>query len=124
VSSHLLAEVEQVATHVGILQQGRLVYQGALSALTALDPHLVLGVDRPDRAQQVLAANGWPVLVNGSSRLTVSADGPSDAAAINACLVGQGLNVYYLQLEQPTLEDVFIKLTGPGVPGPDRGKDV
>jgi ABC-2 type transport system ATP-binding protein len=122
-SSHLLAEVEQVATHVGILRQGRLVYQGALSALTALDPHLVLGVDRPDQARQALAANGWPVLGNGGSRLTVSANGPSDAAAINACLVGQGLNVYHLQLEQPTLEDVFIKLTGPGYPGSDRRKD-
>jgi hypothetical protein len=43
--------------------------------------------------------------------LTVSANGLSDAAAINACLVGKGINVYHLQLEQPTLEDLFIKLT-------------
>jgi hypothetical protein len=43
--------------------------------------------------------------------LTVVANGPSDAAAINARLVDQGLNVYHLQLEQPTLEDIFIGLT-------------
>jgi ABC-2 type transport system ATP-binding protein len=110
-SSHLLAEVEQVATHVGILQKGRLVYQGALGALTALEPHLVLGIDRPEQARQILEAHGWPVRGNGGSRLTVAANGLSDAAVINARLVGQGINVYHLQLEQPTLEDLFIKLT-------------
>jgi ABC-2 type transport system ATP-binding protein len=110
-SSHLLAEVEQVATHIGILQQGRLVYQGALNQLAALDPHLVLGVDQPEQARQALEADGWPVRSNGGSRLTVAANGPSDAAAINACLVGQGINVFHLQLEQPTLEDLFMRLT-------------
>ena len=110
-SSHLLAEVEQVATHIGILQKGRLVYQGALAELTALDPYLVLGVNQVELAQRVLEAGGWPVRGNGGKRLTIAANGPSDAAAINACLVGQGINVFHLQLEQPTLEDVFIRLT-------------
>jgi len=121
-SSHLLAEVEQVATHIGILREGQLVYQGALDNLTALDPHLALGVDRPGQARQVLEASGWPVRGNGGSRLTVAANGPSDVAAINACLVGQGINVYHLQLERPTLEDLFIKLTRP--PSVESHKDL
>src|ERR1700761_3403801 len=37
VSSHLLSEVERVATHVGVLHQGRLLFQGTLAALRALD---------------------------------------------------------------------------------------
>jgi ABC-2 type transport system ATP-binding protein len=109
-SSHLLSEVEQVATHIGILQQGRLCFQGPLDDLR-LDPHLVLGVDRPELARQALEAGGWPVCGNGGQRLTVAANGPSDAAAINARLVGAGVNVYHLQLEQPTLEDVFMRFT-------------
>ena len=35
VSSHLLAEVEQICTHVGVMRTGRLVFQGTLEAMRA-----------------------------------------------------------------------------------------
>jgi ABC-type multidrug transport system ATPase subunit len=111
-SSHLLAEVEQVATHIGILQRGRLRFQGTLERLHAqVETHLVLGVDRPEVARHILASAGWAVRANGGHRLTVTANGQSDAASINAHLVQQGVNVFRLQLEQPTLEDMFLALT-------------
>jgi len=111
-SSHLLAEVEQVASHIGIVQQGRLCFQGSLRDLQAqMEEQIVLGVDQPQRAKKVLAQAGWTVQGNGGHRLTVAAHGRSDAALINAQLVGQGVNIYHLTLEQPTLEDMFITLT-------------
>jgi ABC-type multidrug transport system ATPase subunit len=111
-SSHLLAEVEQVATHIGILQEGRLRFQGTLQDLHAqMDAQLVLGVDRPEAARHALTSMGWVVRGNGGHRLTVAANGQSDAALINAQLVQHGVNVYRLQFEQPTLEDVFMMLT-------------
>jgi len=48
---------------------------------------------------------------NGGHRLTVAANGQSDAAMINAQLGRAGINVYSLAIEQPTLEDIFINLT-------------
>ena len=111
-SSHLLAEVEQVATHIGIIQKGKLRFQGKLESLHAhLEEHVVLGVDQVDRARYLLRQAGWAVRGNGGHRLTVAANGPSDAAMINARWVGQGVNVYHLSLEQPTLEDIFLNLT-------------
>jgi ABC-type multidrug transport system ATPase subunit len=114
-SSHLLAEVEQVATHIGIIHQGKLLFQGQLDELHAqMEGQIVLGVDQPERARQALAQEGWTVRNNGGHRLTVSANGQSDAAMINAHLVRDGVNVYHLSIEQPTLEDMFLTMTGNG----------
>lgn len=111
-SSHLLSEVEQVATHIGIIQQGRLLFQGTLDELHAqVEKQLTLEVDQPQRAKSVLAAAGWQVKSNGNHRMVVAANGISDAAMINAQLTQSGINVYHLNLEQPTLEDMFLSLT-------------
>jgi len=111
-SSHLLAEVEQVATHIGIIQAGRLRFQGTLESLHAqMAEHVVLQVDQPQKAEAALRGAGWALQRNGGHRLLVAANGLSDAAMINAHLVGAGINVYHLGLEQPTLEDIFFTLT-------------
>jgi ABC-type multidrug transport system ATPase subunit len=111
-SSHLLAEVEQVATHLGIIHEGRLCFQGTMAALHAeMREQVVLGVGQPARAQELLRQTGWTVDSNGGQRLTVAAHGRSDAALINAQLVREGVTVYHLKLEQPTLEDIFLALT-------------
>jgi ABC-type multidrug transport system ATPase subunit len=114
-SSHLLAEVEQVATHIGIIQEGRLRFQGTQEDLHAqMEEQVVLRVDQPERAARVLHGAGWALHRNGGNRLTVAANGRSDAAMVNAQLVREGINVYHLALEQPTLEDIFMTLTNCG----------
>jgi ABC-2 type transport system ATP-binding protein len=111
-SSHLLAEVEQVATHIGIIQEGRLRFEGTQDDLHAqVGKQLVIGVDQSDKAKVLLRQAGWTTRRNGGRRLTVAANGRSDAAMINAHLVDQGINVYHLRLEQPTLEDIFMTVT-------------
>jgi ABC-2 type transport system ATP-binding protein len=111
-SSHLLAEVEQIATHIGIIQQGQLCFQGTPDELhIQMEKQVVLDADRPQYGKLMLEQAGWTVRSNGGHRLIVDANGQSDAAMINALLVEQGINVYHLNLQQPTLEDMFIKLT-------------
>ena len=111
-SSHLLSEVEQMATHIGIIDKGRLLFQGTPDELQAqLNSQLKLGVDRPDEAARVLMQAGWSVRPNGGDRLCVAVNGQSDVAMINAQLTGGGVNVFQLSLEQPSLEDIFLELT-------------
>ncbi|MCG2769837.1 MAG: ABC transporter ATP-binding protein [Anaerolineae bacterium] len=111
-SSHLLGEVEQVATHIGIIREGRFQFQGTLQSLQLqMQPQVVLDVDRPDRATDLLRRAGWTVRSNDNRRLVVEANGPSDAAMINAQLVQGGLNVFHLVLAKPSLEETFLKLT-------------
>jgi ABC-2 type transport system ATP-binding protein len=112
-SSHLLSEVEQMATHIGIIQKGRLIFQGTQNDLQSqLADHLALAVDRPTEAENILTRSGWFVRRNGSDRLLVTVNGQSDVAMINSQLTGGGVNVFHVSLERPKLEDIFMSLTG------------
>ena len=111
-SSHLLGEVEQVATRIGIIQKGTMRFQGTPDALQArIQERAHLGVDRVDETGQWLAQNGWPVRRNGQRRLVVTVNGQSDVSMLNARLVEQGVNVFHLSLERSSLEDIFLELT-------------
>jgi ABC-2 type transport system ATP-binding protein len=111
-SSHLLHEVEQIATHLGILRDGRLLFQGTHQALQAeLKDQVTLGVSRPGEAARLLEGSGWKVTRNGQDQLRVSVNGRSDAALINSILVKAKFNVYRVALEKPSLEDIFLGLT-------------
>ena len=115
-SSHLLAEVEQVAGHVGIVGRGRLLFEGTLAELQGRRrPRVVLEVDRPSAAASVLRTAGWPVerVDEHGVAPSVAADIPSRAEvarAVNA-LVGAGIALYQLRTERPSLEDLFLDLT-------------
>jgi ABC-type multidrug transport system ATPase subunit len=111
-SSHLLVEVEQVASHIGIIDHGKLCYQGHLEELRAMmEEQVVLGVERPGLAKRTLEQLGWSVRNNGANRITVTANGRADAAMINHQLLNAGLQVFHLSVEKPTLEDMFLTLT-------------
>jgi ABC-2 type transport system ATP-binding protein len=111
-SSHLLNEVEQVATHLGIINQGRLLFQGTLDELHAQRRESVsLGVNRSDEAMGVLAQHGWPASRNGSRYVHIAVKHHDEPTRINSLLIQQGFEVSHLSLEQPSLEDIFLELT-------------
>jgi len=107
-SSHLLAEVEQLCTRVGVLNEGRLVLQDDLAALRAPTGRVV--VDTPD-ADQVAALLDGQVEQRDGQQLLVRY---SDAAALNARLVGAGLRVSSIGPQQRTLEEIVLSVTGTG----------
>lgn len=111
-SSHLLSEVEQIASHIGIIHQGRLLFQGTLADLQAeRHEHLTIGVTQSDQAARCLTAAGWTVERREDGLLTVTAATREAAAQINSLLVGQRLEVFHIALEQASLEDIFLTLT-------------
>ena len=110
-SSHLLTEVEQMCTRVGVLDRGRLVVQDELAALQAPTGRTV--VHTSDPAAAVAALDGRVESRDGE-RLLVRADDP---AAVNALLVGHGVPVRELVAERRTLEQVVLERTAPA---PDR----
>jgi ABC-type multidrug transport system ATPase subunit len=107
-SSHLLAEVEQLCTRVGVLDSGRLVLQDDLAALCAPTGRIV--VDTPD-ADQVAALLDGQVEHRDGQQLLVRY---SDAAALNTRLVGAGLRVSSIGPQQRTLEEIVLAVTGTG----------
>lgn len=111
-SSHLLSEIEQIATRIGIINNGRLLFQGTLDDLQAQRrERITLKVNRPTEAMEILANNGWRV-ERDDSLLAVAAHTPNEAAIINRTLVCSGLDVSHLSLERLSLEEIFLNLTG------------
>lgn len=111
-SSHLLGEVEQIASHIGIIHQGRLLFQGTLAELQAeRREHLTIGVKQADQAARCLIAAGWTVQRRDDGLLTVAATTREAAAQINSLLVSQRLEVFHIALAQASLEDIFLTLT-------------
>jgi ABC-2 type transport system ATP-binding protein len=100
-SSHLLAEVEQLCTKIGLLDRGRLVLEEELHVLQAPTGRVVVVSPDPDRAAALL---GGEVEERDGERLVVRA---GDAGNLNARLVGSGVRVRELGPERRSLEDII-----------------
>jgi ABC-type multidrug transport system ATPase subunit len=108
VSSHLLSEVEQLCTRVGIMDAGRLVLQDDLAAMQA--PTGRIALETPDAAEAVALLDGRVAYRDGV-RLLVACD---DVATLNADLVRAGVRVSHIAAERRTLESVVLDVTGLG----------
>ena len=110
-SSHLLTEIEQLCNRVGIIQEGRLLYEGGPEALVAPTSLYKVRVDNVAGAFDLLKREpGVTVSRNGASFLRIDADA-EHIAAVNTLLVGNGIKVYELSPAQETLEEAFLRLT-------------
>jgi ABC-type multidrug transport system ATPase subunit len=107
-SSHQLAEVEQLCTRVGIVNSGKLVKQDDLAALRAPTGRSVVHTPDADRALEVLDGR---VEHRDSERLLVA---DADTAALNARLVAAGVRVTEIAAERRSLEEVVLAVTGSG----------
>ena len=122
-SSHLLAEVEQVCTRAAIVHQGRLVAQDRVEALLAPTGRVM--VTTPDLAKAAALATALPGVRLGGRQadcLTVQLDGAAPEE-LNRQLVAGGVRVRELLVERPSLEDVFLELTTAGGSAPRRPPD-
>jgi ABC-2 type transport system ATP-binding protein len=113
-STHLLAEVEQVCTHVGVMHRGKLVAQAPLAELReGATPRARVVTDRPADAARVLTALGLRAVVSSAADATGEL-GPIAPEKVVAALVHDGVPVRGFAVEAPSLEDVFVDLTGKG----------
>ena len=112
VSSHQLGEIEQVASHVGVLHAGRLRFQGTIDELRArARPRLHLRCDDLARARSLLSEAGEQVDHFDTDTLAVSLQARAEAE-LNRLLVEAGLAVSHLVREQASLESLFFDVTG------------
>jgi ABC-2 type transport system ATP-binding protein len=111
-STHLLNEVEQIATEIGIINKGKLIFQGGPELLQdKLGGHAILEVDNLDRARHILTGMGWQVSQNGDHTLSIVSQNAQALAKANAQLMAQGIEVYHLSQEKRSLEEIFLSLT-------------
>ncbi|HTJ76477.1 MAG TPA: ABC transporter ATP-binding protein [Acidimicrobiales bacterium] len=121
-SSHLLSEIEQVCTHAAVLREGKLVAQGSLVELGAASLP-VLRVETPDPDVAVRALHQLPGIgvvrtdpdggpgTDSVVRAELVGAAPEDVAQ---ALVGAGVRLRAMVTDRPSLEDLFVSLTGEG----------
>lgn len=113
VSSHMLAEVEKMATHVGIIHKGKLLFQGPLQELQRLkSKQSAIEIEVSDLAKAQRVLNGhFPVKEVNGTKLLVHFESKERAALLNRTLVQQDVEVYQLAHTQNDLENLFIQIT-------------
>jgi ABC-type multidrug transport system ATPase subunit len=113
VSSHLLSEIERIATHVGIINKGKLLFQGTIAELHSFSkPNLSIQVEPLDKAVELLAAKGYQTrLGSQQNTLELAYSSRDESGAINTMLVQSGCVVSSIHMEKKDLEHLFLDIT-------------
>ncbi len=112
ISSHLLAEIERMATHVGIINFGEMLFQGPITDLETISQPLVhIETANTVDAANLLKKNGYAVVEVNDDHLSVTYQSKEKTAEINSLLVKNGCTVYSIHKVQKDLENLFLDIT-------------
>lgn len=110
ISSHILSEIDQMATVVGIINHGELIFQEQMTVLNAQrEPYIILRTSDNSRACQILR-NMNPLRTDNNLRLGALTD--EQIGAVVQSLCASGIAVYRVEEHRKSLEDIFLNLTG------------
>jgi len=132
VSSHLLAEIQQICEHLVVIETGRLLFQGGVEELLAARaPELIVRTENQNHAKrllQLVMGTGRSARIvgdNESTTLEVLAD-CSWAADLNRLAMANGITLVHLAERRSTLEEAFFEITrvsaNQGIQGSDPAR--
>jgi ABC-2 type transport system ATP-binding protein len=121
-SSHLLAEVQEVCNRVAVIDNGRVVKEGALADLVAAGGHAyrLQATNLPSAADALRPLEGVQELRREDDELVFTLGSGDDTVEVTRALAAAGVGISALVREQATLEDLFFRLTGAAAPAGDR----
>ncbi len=112
VSSHLLAEIERTATHVGIINKGQLLFQGTIDELHLLSkPMLEIEVSNIENASAFIAKTGYEIITQTDKKITVPFTSAQKSGELNTLLIQNGFTVSSLYQQKKDLENLFLDIT-------------
>ncbi|HEY2586737.1 MAG TPA: ABC transporter ATP-binding protein [Tepidisphaeraceae bacterium] len=115
-TTHYIEEAQRICDRLAIIDQGRIIATGTPGELIAQSkafPHITIRTARPVDLQQMRSINGIEDVSNGDRAVQIKSRNVSRAVIDVVNLLEQQQNeLLDLQIHRPTLEDVFIELTG------------
>ncbi|MGC4036657.1 MAG: ABC transporter ATP-binding protein [Chitinophagaceae bacterium] len=112
VSSHILNEVERMATHVGIIHKGKMLFQGTLSELQQMKSGKAsLEIETSDDIRSVSLLQQRFGAQQQNGKILIPFRGKEQSASVNKLLVENGIDVYALQPQRNDLEQLFVDIT-------------
>ncbi len=114
VSSHLLSEIDQMATQVGIISKGKMIFQDSIERLREKSTSKIsVKVDEAEQAWRMLLSNGIQAEMENNQLYLPHCSDKAVAAVISE-LIHHHFSVYRVEEEKRSLEDIFLELTGGG----------
>ncbi|EOP72673.1 ABC transporter ATP-binding protein [Bacillus cereus] len=114
ISSHLLNEMDQIATQVGIINSGQLIFQDKIEVLRKKSQaSMKIRVNDVVKAHQILEQHQIHLGLEGDCLVTYQQEDHL-ISHINHLLVQQNISVYRIEEEKHTLEEIFLSLTEKG----------
>ena len=113
ISSHLLAEIEKIVTHIGVINYGKILFQGTLEELhlkQSQTSFISFETNNHEMTIEILKSNNLiPTISN--EKILIPAIDKKQIAKINSQLVAQNIDVYQINTINNDLESIFIDLT-------------
>jgi lantibiotic transport system ATP-binding protein len=111
ISSHLLSEIDQIATTVGIITKGKMIFQDSIEEMRMFaQQHIKLKVSQHEQAWRALLANGMKAELEDEHILLSDQTDQHVAEAVQL-LVQQGISIYRVEEDKKSLEDIFLQMT-------------
>lgn len=111
-SSHMLSEVQQMANHVGIVNKGRLLFEGSMNQLQlANKPQILIEVSDVNRALALLQGADWRVVQLQGNQVSVALADFGQSAMIARLLVENKVDLHQLKRIELSLEELFLEMT-------------
>jgi ABC-2 type transport system ATP-binding protein len=107
-----LAEVEKMATHVGIINNGELLFQGSITDLESISqPQIYIEADNAVDAANLLTRNQFIINTVSVTSLTLPFTDKQQMGEINYLLNHNGITVYTINKIHKDLEELFLNIT-------------
>lgn len=111
ISSHLLSEIDQMATTVGIVSRGKMIFQDSIEVMRQqAQQKILLRVGKGDHAWRSLLARGIQAEYK-DEKILLYERSEENIAKIVHMLVQDGFSIYRVEEEKRSLEDIFLKMT-------------
>ena len=111
-SSHLLSEIEQIATTVGIINDGKMMFQGSMDVLkNKSQPTIMIKTRNNTLALDLLATKGFSSLHRGDSLVFENLTDEQVIQA-NRSLIAANIDVMRIEEHKKNLESIFLEITG------------
>jgi ABC-type multidrug transport system ATPase subunit len=112
ISSHLLAEIEKMATHVGIINHGQMMFQGTINDLQNISQPLIhIETDNTVDAANLLKRHNFTVTDIDNDHLYVPFTSKQQTGEINSLLVQNNITVFSISKQHKDLEKLFLDIT-------------
>jgi ABC-2 type transport system ATP-binding protein len=111
ISSHLLSEVEKMVSHIGIINRGKLLFQGTIEELNNLsNKQLEIQTNDLISSKELLCRHGYQAEIS-LDKILIPYQSLEQSAEINSLLVGNNHKVYILSISKQNLENLFLSIT-------------